>query len=414
MKQSRHLLSRRNFLKLGAGALAGAAGLLKPLDSLAQTTAPTLKYHIAATDGWISLPTTGVPASIYHPDRLAPAGQTTYIFGFRDVTSLTNSQILAQKNKAQHSAPIMVFDQEQSYTIKLSNLGLQLRPDLIDSHTVHWHGFRNAIPMFDGEPSSSVAVPIGRSLTYFYRPHDPGTYMYHCHFEDTEHVHMGMTGVIIVRPAQNLGSGAIPAGKYAFNDGHLPSDPRSTRYDREYVMFLSEVWSEAHWDDAHIQLPEWSDYNPDFYLLNGRCYPDTIAPATNPMVAGSLQYQPTSSLVQANAGERVLLRFANLGFQEQTMVLGGMRMRVVGQDAMQLRGRDGTDQSYLTNSITLGPGESIDAIFTAPAVSTPTTYLLYNRNLSRAGNGGGAGYGGQMTEVRIVPAGLPAQLEPNT
>ena len=43
-------------------------------------------------------------------------------------------------------------------------------------------------------------------------------------------------------------------------------------------MFLSEVWAESHWADAHIQLPEWSDYHADFSLLNGRVYPDTVAP----------------------------------------------------------------------------------------------------------------------------------------
>ena len=43
-------------------------------------------------------------------------------------------------------------------------------------------------------------------------------------------------------------------------------------------MFLSEVWAESHWADAHIQLPEWSDYRADFALLNGRVYPDTIEP----------------------------------------------------------------------------------------------------------------------------------------
>ena len=31
-------------------------------------------------------------------------------------------------------------------------------------------------------------------------------------------------------------------------------------YDREFSMLLTEVWSEAHWDDSHIQLPEWTDY----------------------------------------------------------------------------------------------------------------------------------------------------------
>ena len=58
-----------------------------------------------------------------------------------------------------------------------------------------------------------------------------------------------------------------------YNDGD-----GSTGFDREFAMFLSEVWAEAHWADAHIQLPEWSDYRADFSLLNGRVYPDTLAP----------------------------------------------------------------------------------------------------------------------------------------
>ena len=86
------------------------------------------------------------------------------------------------------------------YALKLTNLGLAIRPDLIDAHTLHFHGFRNALPIFDGEPHSSVGVPIVRDLTYFYKPHDPGTYMYHCHFEETEHVHMGMVGGCFIKP----------------------------------------------------------------------------------------------------------------------------------------------------------------------------------------------------------------------
>ena len=93
---------------------------------------------------------------------------------------------------------------DEELWITLANLGLQLRPDLIDSHTLHWHGFRNAIPFYDGVPETSISVPIGRQFTYVYRPDDPGTYMYHCHFEDVEHVTMGMTGIVFVRPNRTL------------------------------------------------------------------------------------------------------------------------------------------------------------------------------------------------------------------
>ena len=97
------------------------------------------------------------------------------------------------------------------FKVKLTNLGLALRPDLFDAHTLHWHGFRNVIPFFDGEPTGSVAVPTGREFTYVYRPRDPGTYMYHCHVEDVEHVHMGMNGLVFVRPLQNGNTGSIRA-----------------------------------------------------------------------------------------------------------------------------------------------------------------------------------------------------------
>ena len=426
-------ISRRDFLKLaGAGLLAsGSVGLVNKLISglllpegiaLAQSAIPDKVF--AGTDGWIYLPPLPTP-SPFHPDDLSPDPSlfTTYMFGFRDVTGQDETQILNQKMKAQHSAPMFWLQQEQEFKLQLRNLGLQMRPDLTDAHTVHFHGFKNAIPFFDGEPSSSVSVPMNRSFTYVYRPHDPGTYMFHCHVEDVEHVQMGMTGLVFVRPAQDGNTGLYPSGKFVFNDGD-----GSTGFDREFGMHLSEMWVDSHWADSHIQLPEWSDYKPDFSMINGRVYPDTIAPkgqgfdANGDLIAPTghprLQYQPISSLVECNAGERVLLRFTNLGFMQASMTLDGIQMRVVGKDATLLRGNDGTDISYLTNTITIGAGESYDAIFTAPAHSGgigPDVYLLYNRNFVRSHSLGGFGEGKQMTEVRVYPSGtLLAQTEPNT
>ncbi len=433
-------LSRRQFLKLGGGVLGTAVAsallprskaLLSPIKTesqvqlakpeqgvLAQAAAPPNK-HIVASDGWIYMPPDAdVPP--YHPDNMAPDGLTTYIFGFRDVTMVNNDDaIFAQKEKMQLSAPVFWIDQETDYTLKLTNLGLQVRPDLIDAHTLHFHGFRNALPIFDGEPHSSVGVPIVRDLTYFYRPHHPGTYMYHCHFEETEHVHMGMVGLCFVRPSINHDTTANPAGEMcAYND-------LSTAYDREFTFLMNEVWTESHWADSHVQLPEWSDYAPEFWLLNGRVYPDTLAPnggGTDPDTgelippAGrpELKYQPISSLVTCNAGDRVLLRFANLGYEEQSMKLTGLKMRIIGRDAMPLRSETGLDLSQLTNTVTVGPGESLDAIFVAPDVTELTKLLLYNRNYNRLSNGGHPGYGGQMTEVHIYPADtLGPQSAPN-
>ena len=45
---------------------------------------------------------------------------------------------------------------------------------------------------------------------------------------------------------------------------------------------LTELWSAAHYRDAHIQVNDWTDFDPSFYLLNGRTYPDTAAPQRQP------------------------------------------------------------------------------------------------------------------------------------
>ena len=453
-KNTPNKISRRSFLKLAGGAVLATAGAkvlpgllgfkqLTPIEVVSAAAGDAFNVYFAGTDGWISMPETpAIPP--FHPDDLAPAPFNTYIFGFRNVTGLPDKKIKAQKMKAQHSAPLFWVNQfdpnpalnyptNNEFRIKLTNLGLALRPDLVDAHTLHWHGFRNAIPFFDGEPHGSVSVPINRNFIYVFRAHEPGTYMYHCHVEDVEHVQMGMTGLVFVRPAQD-GQSIGGFTKFAYNDGD-----GSTGYDREYAMFLSEIWAEAHWADSHIQLPEWTDYHPDFSMLNGRVYPDTLAPngsvdPFNPDRQPSgdmkitpgyehLQYQPYSSLVECNAGESVLLRFAQLGFKEAAMTLSGIPMKVVGKDATFLRGRDGSDLSHETYSVSLGAGESVDAIFTAPPYSGANgssgngydTYLLYNRAYNRVSNLSSGGSGGQMTEIRVYPTGtLGAQSLPNT
>jgi FtsP/CotA-like multicopper oxidase with cupredoxin domain len=143
--------------------------------------------------------------------------------------------------------------------------------------------------------------------------------------------------------------------------------------------------------------------------MNGRAYPDTLAPAGDPLSAagGRLQYQPITSLIRANAGERVLLRLANLGYQNHALTLDGIAMRMVAKDASLLVGRDGTKNYADSTTVDIAPGESRDVLITAP---DPGTYLLYDRNYAYQSNGGGAGYGGQMTQLVVsAPGTLPAQ-----
>jgi manganese oxidase len=379
----------------GGGARAAVDGAPNPTYSADPTMA------LAATDGHISLPN-------------RPSDKPVYIFGFihvpapPDAGSDISTLEATYKGMAQHPAPILGFRQDADIRITLSNLGFVARPDLADAHTIHWHGFRAPVALMDGVPEVSIAVPNQRQFTYFYRPHDPGTYMYHCHFEDVEHVQMGMTSIVFVRPSQG--------DKFVYNDGD-----GSTAFDREYAILLNEVWTVAHDGDENIQETIQTDYDPEYFTLNGRVYPQTILASRDP----SLPSQPVSSLVQCNGGDRVLLRLANLGYQQHAMQLPGIRMKVVGEDATFLRNpASGADLAYWTNTLYIGPGEARDVLVTAPAYDparrsgsdTLGAYNLFffkNRSARKLSNNGAPGLGGMMTEVRVYQNPLPAQSAPN-
>ena len=420
MEQHQTGTSRRSFLKatgfgaLGtvvAGSVVGALGrgLIVP------ASAATTSLSLAASDGYMTVP-----------------GRETdpvYIFGFVPVDpNLSVDQLEATyKGHTKHTAPHLNFLQNDDIRITLTNLGLVQRPDLTDSHTIHWHGFDVPSPLNDGVPEVSIAVPIGKQVTYFYRPHREGTYMYHCHFEVVEHVQMGMTGIVFVRPLQD-GASINGFTKFAYNDGD-----GSTGYHRHFAILLNEVWKNFHDGDRDIQESIATDYNPQWFTLNGRCYPQTVLPNDDPSLPANLRIgthnanfdttdysQPNSALIQVNPGERVLLRLANLGYQQHAMQLPGIPMHVIGQDASLLR--NGTvDTSYWTNTLYIGPGEARDVLFDAPAYAAArpsgsdgrgnyNVYRFKNRDWRRLSNfGAPPGAGGMQTEVRVYQNPLPAQ-----
>jgi hypothetical protein len=139
--------SRRDFLRMaGTAAIlgVGAAGLNLAPGRLNRVLAPVRvaeadrepDLYWAGTDGWIHLPDSpAIPP--FFPDNYATPPFNLYIFGFRNITGLDPMQISGQKMKAQHSAPLFWLDQyngSNEFHMRLTNLGLQQRPDLTDSH----------------------------------------------------------------------------------------------------------------------------------------------------------------------------------------------------------------------------------------------------------------------------------------
>jgi len=63
-------------------------------------------------------------------------------------------------------APLMAIDEDDEFFLTLTNVGMMMRPDLFEQHTVHFHGYPNASAFYDGVPDASVAINIGGSFTY--------------------------------------------------------------------------------------------------------------------------------------------------------------------------------------------------------------------------------------------------------
>ena len=61
-------------------------------------------------------------------------------------------------------APTMAIDEDDEFFLTLTNVGMIMRPDLFEQHTVHFHGYPNASAFYDGVPDASVAINIGGEL----------------------------------------------------------------------------------------------------------------------------------------------------------------------------------------------------------------------------------------------------------
>ncbi len=366
-------------------------------------------------------------------------------------------------------APLIAFDEDDEFFLTLTNVGMIMRPDLFEQHTVHFHGYPNASSFYDGVPDASIAINIGASFTYYYIAPDAGSYFWHCHITPPEHLQMGMVGQLYVRPRQDrvpvgqslytylgyqngvsepathpvpdlrteckpavdiLCSATMPATtntvvqaidplvidpatgaadlpyKYTYNDGDA-----STQYDVEYPLQMHGFDPNFHFVGMTFNPEMFVDMKDKYFLLNGRGYPDTVAPGPQGTVSSDTMVhysQPMPAIINIPAGGRALLRLVNLSVTEyHTLQSLGVPMHVVGWNAKLLRDQDGNNTEYWTNSITLGGGESLDAILDTSvgkpdgtAYKAGETYYLYTPQLDHLSNDA-ENFGGLMTEVHI-------------
>jgi plastocyanin len=220
-------------------------------------------------------------------------------------------------------------------------------------HTLHVHGQAKPVIM-DGVPYiGQDPIKRGESYTYEFTVNNVGTSWYHCHVDSGHHVDMGMHGAFVVEPKKEKLS-----------------------YDREYIMILDE------WPTHHIHVhedeepmegheehgvvtkhegappkhehkdekPEKRDWYPkthfpqnpvyDGFTINGRSFPMT---------------QP----VDVKEGERVRIRFINVGYKSHFMHTHSHKFVVVARDGAYV------NEPQKIDTVQIGPAQRVDIILTA-------------------------------------------------
>jgi FtsP/CotA-like multicopper oxidase with cupredoxin domain len=212
-----------------------------------------------------------------------------------------------------------------------------------------------AQPVFTSGALTSLIKPAAATygnVTYSFVASEPGTYIYESGTNMGKQVQMGLYGALVVRP-----TGAGFGANYAYNAANTLFSTAS-----EYVMLFSEVDPALHQAVEFNQPYNVTTFHARYWLINGRAFPDTIAPNG----ASWLPDQPYSALVHFrvnNTAAPALVRYLNVGDFNHPFHPHGNHGRVIARDGSVLLA--GTDNlSYEKFLVLVGSGQTWDATYT--------------------------------------------------
>jgi manganese oxidase len=177
---------------------------------------------------------------------------------------------------------------------------------LPESTSMHWHGLEVPIEQ-DGVPFiSQKPIAPGETFTYEFTVHQEGTFFYHAHSAMQEMI--GLIGMFIAHPQTS----------------HTPY------VDHDFGIVLQE-WAIL----PNNSVPNTANMEFNWLTMNG-----VSAPMTTPLVV--------------RLGNRVRLRFVNLGMDHHPIHLHGHQFVITGTEG----GRAPESTWYPTNTVLVGVAQS--------------------------------------------------------
>ena len=181
----------------------------------------------------------------------------------------------------------------------------------------------------------------------------------------------GLVGVLVVTPA----GCADPQLKCAY-DGTVYDEEAilaTTVLDLEYATTPSGDFDMGYFGQS---------IDPDFStrqvyrVLNGKAFPDT-------------------DVIEARAGDDVLLRFVNASVEDSTMGTLGLRQSLLGRNASVY-----LDPQTVISPL-VGPGETADVAVTIPAGASAGQFFSIMDQGQQMNNGTATGFGGALTFLNV-------------
>ena len=306
------------FFSAGAGVLAGRAVLKgqehQHTPEPATTPKPTQDEHAGHNVSTTPTPDASGPAVLFEapdlpklPYRLVDGVKEFHLMAEPVKTNfLPNKEVNTWGFNGSCPGPTIEVNEGDKVRVMFHN-------KLPEMTTVHWHGLE--VPMaMDGVPGlGQDPVPPGGMFTYEFTVNQNGTYFYHSHFAMQEM--LGMIGFFIIHPK-------IP---------HTP------KVDRDFGIILQE-WALL----PNNSVPNTLSMEFNWLTLNGKA-----GPAATPMLV--------------KHGERVRIRFVNLGMDHHPMHLHGNQFVVTGTEG----GRIPQSAWYPGNTVLVGVAQARDVEFEA-------------------------------------------------
>ncbi len=197
-----------------------------------------------------------------------------------------------------------------------------LKNELPEATSMHWHGFEDQIG-YDGMPGiSQEPIRPGDSFTYSFTIKQEGTYFYHSHMAMQELA--GMLGAVIMHPK-------------------VPYRPHC---DKDFVLHLQEYAVLPNSTTPNTMKMEFN-----WLLLNGKA-----GPANTPLIV--------------RQGDRVRIRFVNLGMDHHPMHVHGHTFYVTGTEG----GRIPETAWWPGNTVLVGVAQARNIEFVA---DNPGDWMLH-------------------------------------